>query len=50
MGDKVKCPLGLVGSTMRAFGHLDCMKEQCAWWDEQNQCCYIRTIAVQRGH
>lgn len=25
----------------------DCLKEECAWWDEERMCCHIRTLSKQ---
>jgi hypothetical protein len=41
------CPLILMshGST-----YSECIKNQCAWWDEEKQCCAILHLSSLRQH
>ena len=47
----MKCPLlelALVNNfARRQDGDADCLEEECAWWDEDRACCFIRTLALQ---
>ena len=27
--------------------HSDCVKEECAWWDEEKNCCSIKVVAKE---
>ena len=44
----MKCPLLSVGayadSSQSAYESMDCLKEECAWWDEENSQCCPQTI------
>ncbi len=45
----MKCPI-LSAPTVRTaftayFADVDCLKEECAWWDEEKNCCSVKVIA-----
>jgi len=47
----MKCPL-LWASVLNSprqveTKHGDCLKEECAWWDEERVCCHFRTLSKQ---
>jgi len=49
----MKCPLRIIAipsSEARGFKDVyDCLKEECAWWDSENECCsicHITSIAI----
>ncbi len=41
----MKCPLFCMNDTRVQLGEEteigDCLKEECAWWDEAHECCAI---------
>ena len=45
----MKCPLMLIGRTVlpqdKGKDIADCLKEECAWWDEEMNCCSVKVIA-----
>ena len=45
----MRCPLftsALLGDyPRRREGDDNCSQAECAWWDELNQCCSVKTIA-----
>ena len=45
----MKCPMIMIGGGSRSWypdrEQDSCIKEECAWWHEGNQCCAILTIA-----
>lgn len=46
----MKCPLFAIASKeqeRRGFlTHIDCIKEECAWWDKQNDQCAVLTLGT----
>ena len=47
----MKCPLkfkieDMWGEKQRIYSG-DCLKEECAWWDERKLCCGERTKRIQ---
>ncbi|MBA7607861.1 hypothetical protein ES703_15030 [subsurface metagenome] len=47
----MKCPLTTVISpaerSPEAKDWGDCIKEGCAWWDEEKNCCSLKVIAKE---
>lgn len=41
MGEKKVCPLYYSGGR----SHCECMKEKCALWNEEAQCCAYKAIS-----
>jgi len=54
----MKCPLSITGN-LTGDGEFigaaaDCLKEECAWWDEEKNLCSLKVMAkelsrLQRG-
>ena len=47
----MKCPL-LTMYTVRivntsGFSQRDCIEQECAWWDEEKNCCSLKVIAKE---
>ena len=49
----MKCPLlSLAPYAVLDPSHtqlIECLKEECAWWDEGLACCFIRSISYRLG-
>ena len=49
----MKCPLLGLDEQNRPWAQkanqTECLKEECAWWDKQNECCVINSIASHLG-
>jgi len=47
----MKCPIFTIASTLaekeRGLFWYDCIKEGCAWWDEQRFCCESRSTRIE---
>lgn len=50
----MKCPLTFVIETgqkkVKPGDYLDCLKEECAWWDAEDNCCCIYSIPLGLLH
>ena len=46
----MKCPLsitGQIGDEKEFIGAAaDCLKEECAWWDKELECCHIASLSI----
>jgi len=49
----MKCPLAvdnvMVYEGETIFKRGDCLKEECAWWLPQGNCCSIASLAIDLG-
>ncbi len=50
------CPMSFafsnwVISERNKTGHIrmDCLREKCAWWNEGEECCAIKTLNLRKG-
>lgn len=44
------CPLFLVGEMISGYSDVgDCIGNRCAWYDDENECCAILTLAWKGG-
>ena len=47
----MKCPLRVKYKRFlwwkRIIGNEDCLKEECAWWDEEKNCCSGKVLAKE---
>jgi len=50
----MKCPLFAIASKeqeRRGFlTHIDCIKEECAWWRDDIQMCAIKDLSLELGY
>lgn len=45
------CPLFRVGEMISGYSDVsDCIKNCCAWYDDENECCAILTLARNGGN
>jgi hypothetical protein len=45
------CPLFRVGEMISGYSDVsDCIKNCCAWYDDENECCAILTLARKGGN
>lgn len=44
------CPLFRVGEMISGYSEVgDCIKKCCAWYDDENECCALVTLARKGG-
>ncbi|MBQ1789019.1 MAG: hypothetical protein II008_02475 [Oscillospiraceae bacterium] len=45
------CPLFRVGEMISGYSDVDdCIKNHCAWYDKENKCCVLVTLARKGGN
>ena len=47
----MKCPLMIIGRMLSSdpsdISYTDCSKGGCAWWDEADERCFVRTLPFE---